>query len=298
MTAAVSNPRGGWLQRAGLFPALGLVGVFLLVPLALILVYSFLAKGNYGGVEWVFSTAAYEKVLFTTMLDGSKVLNWTFLVVLFRSVALALLTTIICLLIAFPAAYFISRQRTFVRGILLLLIMFPFWSNLLVRTSSWIILLRDHGLVNKVLMWMGLTDAPLTMLYTDGAVLVGLVYVYIPFMILPVYTSVERLDKRLVEAAFDLYATRLQTLRRVILPLTMPGMLAGSILVFIPSLGAFITPDLLGGGRKLMLGSLIQMQFTTARDWPYGAAISIVLLVLVIATLLFAAKRSTPAKAR
>lgn len=298
MTAARVSPDGGWLRGAGLFPALGMVGFFLLVPLALILVYSFLGKGDYGGVVWSFSTAAYEKILFVKKLDGSKMLNWAFFVVLFRSVLLALMTTVLCLLIAFPAAFFISRQRAFVKGILLLLIMFPFWSNLLVRTSSWIILLRDHGLVNKALMWLGLTDAPLTLLYTDGAVLIGLVYVYIPFMILPVFTSVERLDKRLIEAAFDLYASRIETLRRVIVPLTMPGMVAGSILVFIPSLGAFITPDLLGGGRKLMLGSLIQLQFTTARDWPYGAAISIVLLVLVVLALALAARRGTSAKAR
>ncbi len=290
--------RDRWLRTMSLAPALATVAFFLLIPLGLVLVYSFLTKASYGGVIWSFSTAAYEKVLFTTRLDGSRMLNEAFFIVLFRSFMLSLATTVICLALAFPVAFYISRKKPFTKAILLLLVMFPFWSNLLVRTSSWIILLRDHGLVNWMLLSVGVIDAPLPLLYTNGAVLVGLVYVYIPFMILPVFTSVERLDNRLIEASYDLYATRFQALREVIVPLAMPGILAGSILVFIPSLGAFITPDLLGGGRKLMLGSLIQLQFTTARDWPYGSALSIILLILVVTTLTLAARRKSSQEVR
>lgn len=283
---------------AGLIPATVAMGLFLVIPLGLVVIYSFLLKGTYGGVVWQLSFDAYRKIAFVTQLDGSRAINMTFVIVFFRSLVLAAATTLICALISFPAAYYISRRKPMTKGLLLLFIMFPFWSNLLVRTSSWIILFRDQGLINHMLQALGLIDKPLSLLYTDGAVLVGLAYVYLPFMILPVFTSVERLDRRLIEAAYDLYASRTQVLQQVILPLTRPGLIAGSILVFVPSLGAFITPELLGGGRKLMLGSLIQMQFTTARDWPYGGALSIVLLVLVVITFALTARRAGPATAR
>ncbi|MGE0007643.1 MAG: ABC transporter permease [Parvibaculaceae bacterium] len=297
MTAGEASGRRN-LRPAGLLPAMAAMGVFLVIPLGLVVVYSFLDKGTYGGVLWNFSLEAYRKILFAEQLDGSRVVNMTFVIVFARSLILAAATTAICALISFPAAYYISRRSAFAKGFLLLLIMFPFWSNLLVRTSSWIILFRDQGLINRILMGSGLTRTPLGLLYTDGAVLVGLVYVYLPFMILPVFTSIERLDRRLIEAAYDLYASKAQALRQVVLPLTRPGLIVGSILVFVPSLGAFITPELLGGGRKLMLGSLIQMQFTTARDWPYGAALSIILLVLVVATFVLTAARAGPRAAR
>lgn len=281
-----------WARSAGFLPAVVAIGVFLVIPMVLVAVYSLLAKGTYGGVIWQFSFEAYRKIAFIKQLDGSRAINMTFVIVFFRSLALAAATTMFCAVISFPAAYYISRRSALTKGLLLLFIMFPFWSNLLVRTSSWIILFREQGLINNILLALGLTEKPLGLLYTDGAVLVGLVYVYLPFMILPVFTSVERLDRRLIEAAYDLYASRTEVLRKIILPLTKPGLTAGAILVFIPSLGAFITPELLGGGRKLMLGSLIQMQFTTARDWPYGAALSIVLLGLVVIAFLVVAHRA------
>lgn len=280
----------------GLTPAGLLMGVFLLIPLALVAAISFMEGGRYGGVVWSLDGSAYQRLLFTPRLDGSVSLNTSFLTVFARSVILAAATTILCLLIAFPAAFYIARRSPMAKSALLLLIMFPFWSNLLVRTTSWIVILRDQGVANEILMWLGVTDSPLTLLYTDGSILVGLVYVYLPFMILPIFTSVERLDFRLVEASFDLFATRFQALRHVILPLTAPGALAGSILVFVPSLGAFITPDLLGGGKKLMLGSLIQMQFTTARNWPYGASLSMLLLALVLIALYLTARNASRAK--
>ncbi|MCB1431762.1 MAG: ABC transporter permease [Alphaproteobacteria bacterium] len=245
-----------------------------------------MTKGPYGGVIPEFSLDAYRKIILQEQLDGSFRLNYPLIVILWRSVFLAFVTTVLCLLIGFPAAYVIAQQSDRMKTLLLIFIMIPFWSNLLIRTIAWIVLLRDKGPINSFLMATGIIDHPLSMLFTNGAIVVGLVYVYIPFMILPIYTSVERLDKSVVEAAFDLYASRFQVFLKVIVPLTMPGIIAGCFLVLIPSIGAFVTPDLLGGGRKLMIGTLIQRQFTEARDWPYGAALSAVLLLLVIIALL------------
>lgn len=277
----------------GLSPAMLTMGIFLFLPLCLVVIFSFLDKGRYGGVNWVFDLDAYKRLVLVQRLDGSVQYNWSFINVFMRSFVLAALTTIICVLIAFPAAYYVSRRSARTKSILLLLIMFPFWSNLLVRTTSWILILRDFGLVNKTLMWLNIIGEPLTLLYTNGSILVGLVYVYIPFMILPIFTSVERLDFRMIEASYDLFASRLNTMRRIIIPLTSPGIIAGSILVFIPSMGAFITPDLLGGGKKLMLGSLIQLQFTTAKNWPYGASLSVLLMALVLVALFLLARASS-----
>ncbi|NIA71313.1 ABC transporter permease [Pelagibius litoralis] len=280
----------------GLTPAVTMMGAFMVIPLILVVVMSFMTRGQYGGIVWEFSTDAYQRLIYVTRLDGSLAYNLSFLAILSRSLVLAGLTTLICLLIAFPTAFYVARQSQRTKSILLLLIMFPFWSNLLVRTTSWIIILRDFGFVNQFLMWVGITSEPITLLFTNGAILVGLVYVYIPFMILPIYTSVERLDNGLLEASFDLFATRFQTVRHVIGPLTMPGIIAGSILVFVPSLGAFITPDLLGGGKKLMLGSLIHLQFTTARNWPYGASLSVLLLAAVLIAMFILARRAIRAR--
>ena len=277
----------------GLSPAMLTMGIFLFLPLCLVVIFSFLDKGRYGGVNWVFDLDAYKRLVLVQRLDGSVQYNWSFINVFMRSFVLAALTTIICVLIAFPAAYYVSRRSARTKSILLLLIMFPFWSNLLVRTTSWILILRDFGLVNKTLMWLNIIGEPLTLLYTNGSILVGLVYVYIPFMILPIFTSVERLDFRMIEASYDLFASRFNTMRRIVIPLTSPGIIAGSILVFIPSLGAFITPDLLGGGKKLMLGSLIQLQFTTAKNWPYGASLSVLLMALVLVALFLVARASS-----
>lgn len=273
----------------GLAPISVVIGVFLLIPLGLVIVMSFLKSGTYGGFEWQFDLSAYQKLLFSRRLDGSVTPNYGFLLVFGRSVLLAAATSVICILIAFPVAYYMSRCTPRTKNILLLMVTFPFWSNLLIRTLAWIVILRDQGLINQGLIALGLTDQPLPMLYTNGAILVGLVYVYIPFMVMPIFTSIERLDFRLVEAAHDLFASRWATLRHVIWPLTAPGVMTGAILVFVPSLGAFVTPDLLGGGKKLMLGGMIQAQFTAARNWPYGAALSVVLMAIVLISLYIAA---------
>lgn len=254
-----------------LLPALVWLGLFFFVPLALMLAISFASRGTYGGVEWTLSLANYVNVL-----------DPHYLKVFFRSVLLAAVTTAVCLVLGFPIAYYIARLPTRRQGIWLLLVMIPFWTNFLVRTYAWIFILRTEGLLNTVLISLGLIGSPIDVLYTETAIVIGLVYGYLPFMILPLYAAVERLPSSLVEAARDLYASRWALLWRVIVPLTKPGLVAGCILVFIPSLGAFMTPDLMGGARTMMIGNLIQHEYLVARDWPFGSAISLVLMALVL----------------
>ena len=203
---------------------------------------------------------------------------------------MAAATTGICLLLGFPLALFISRAGPR-KNIYLQLVILPFWTSFLVRLYAWLFLLRDTGLINTALQGLGLIHDPLPLLYNDGAVLLGLVYGYLPFMVLPVYATLERLDPALVEAAADLGARPWSTLLHVILPLSAPGIRAGGILVFIPALGAYLTPDLLGGGRTVMIGNLVQNQFTTARDWPFGSAVSVGLMALVGALVLLMLRR-------
>ena len=196
------------------------------------------------------------------------------------------MTTLVAFLLGFPTAYFIATRPVETRNIWLFLVTIPFWTNLLIRSFAILEIIRNQGLVNTVLIGLGVIDQPLDMLFTDIAILLGMTYVYIPLMILPIYASMERLDFRLVEAAYDLYASRWRVLMRVILPLVKPGVIAGSILVFIPSLGAYVTPRVLGGGKHLMIGNLIELQFGQGRNWPLGAALSLTLLVIVMAALM------------
>ncbi|MBI5410633.1 MAG: ABC transporter permease [Nitrospirae bacterium] len=247
------------------------MGIFFFLPLLLVLVISFASRGTYGGVEWTFSFANYA-----TVADP------LYLKIFLRSLALAVVTTALCLLLGFPLAYYIARLPARWQGVWLLLVMIPFWTNFLVRTYAWIFMLRREGLMNSFLMGLGVIDNPIEILYTDQAVLLGLVYGYLPFMVLPLYAAIERLPRSVVEAAWDLYAPAWAVFWRVILPLTKPGAVAGCILVFIPSLGAFITPDLLGGARTMMVGNLIQHEYLVVRDWPFGSAVSFVLMGLVL----------------
>src|SRR3954452_1642014 len=257
------------LRRWFLLPSWTWLGVLFAAPLAIVLGYSFLSRGPYGGVEQPSTFENYQR-LFDPL----------YLTILLRSFVTAALATALCLVIAFPAALFIARSTRH-RNLYLQLVMLPFWTSFLVRTYAWIFLLRETGLINTVLQSLGIIHGPLPLLYNDGAVLLGLVYGYLPFMVLPIYATLERLDPALVEAAADLGARPLTTVFRVIVPLAKPGMVAGSILVFIPCLGAYLTPDLLGGGRTVMIGNLVQNQFTTARDWPFGSAISMALMLIV-----------------
>ncbi len=271
------------MRKIFLLPARFWMALFFAAPLAIVCAYSFLTRGDYGGVElpWVLEN-------FTRLADP------LYLAILWRSVWIASLATVFCALLGFPLALFISRAGRR-KNLYLQLVLLPFWTSFLIRTYAWIFILRDTGLVNTVLMRLHLIAAPLQLLYNDGAVLLGLVYNFLPFFVLPMYATLERLDPALLEAAADLGARPFATLRRVILPVSAPGLVAGSVLVFIPCLGAYLTPDLLGGGKSVMLGNLVQNQFTTARDWPFGSAASLALM-LASALLLAGLMRSRIAR--
>jgi spermidine/putrescine transport system permease protein len=258
------------LRTAFLSPARLVVAVLFLAPLGVVCLYSFLTRGAYGGVRPPWSAASFVR-LFDPL----------YAVILIRSLLMAACATLLCLVLAFPAAWFISRAGRR-KNLYLHLVIIPFWTSFLVRTYAWLFLLRDTGLFNTVLQALGLIKEPLPLLYNDGAVLLGLVYGYLPFIVLPIYATLERLDRNLLEAAADLGARPWATLTRVIVPLSAPGIRAGAVLVFIPTLGAYLTPDLMGGGKSIMIGNLIQNQFTTARDWPFGSAVSLALMVLAM----------------
>lgn len=280
----INRTRRNWLLSA---PALVVLAAAASGPLLIVLVYSFLSAGEYGGVVWKFSTDAwFNVVFFRDIFDGTTTLADAHMRILWRSVRLSSITTLITLMIGFPTAYVIATRPRKTRSFWLFLITVPFWTNLLIRTFAILEVIRNEGLINIGLQRLGIIDAPIQMLYTDFAIMVGMTYVYLPLMVLPLYASMERLDFSLVEAAYDLYATRHKVLRRIIVPLVKPGIIAGSILVFIPSLGAFVTPRVLGGGKKMMLGNLIELQFGAGRNWPLGAALSVTLLALVMAALL------------
>ncbi len=277
--------RWKWLLCA---PALTILVLAASGPLLIVLVYSFLTPGNMGGVIWEFSTEGWFRVFFRRdIFDPEDVsLNTAHLTILWRSVWLSLQTTVICAVLGFPTAWFIATRPANTRTVWLFLITIPFWTNLLIRTFAIQELIRNSGTINTLLIWAGVIDAPIQMLFSEFAILLGMAYVFLPLMVLPLYAAMDKLDFRLVEAGYDLYASRLQVLRHVILPLVKPGFIAGSILVFIPSIGAYVTPRVLGGGRTLMLGNLIDLQFGQGRNWPLGAALAITLLVIVVAALL------------
>ncbi|GMG83005.1 ABC transporter permease [Paralimibaculum aggregatum] len=277
--------RRRWLLN---LPAILWLILFAAGPLLVVLLYSFLAAGDYGGVRWELSTDGWFAVLMTRdIFDDTLRLQDAHLAIFWRSVKLSVMTTLACLLLGFPTAYFIATRSRANRNLWLFLITIPFWTNLLIRTFAMLEWIRAQGVINSVLTGLGIVDEPVQMLYTDFSIMLGMTYVYFPLMVLPLYASMEKLDFRLVEAAYDLYASRLQVLRGVIVPLVSPGIVAGSILVFIPSLGAYVTPRVLGGGKQMMLGNLIELQFGQGRNWPLGAALSISLLALVMVALIF-----------
>ena len=271
----------GWerLRAWFLLPAWIWMAVLFAAPFAIVIVYSLLTRGAYGGLGLPWTAENYQR-LFDPL----------YLSIVLRSFAMAAATTVICLLLGFPLALFISRAGSR-KNIYLQLVILPFWTSFLVRLYAWLFLLRDTGLINTVLQKLGLIHNPLPLLYNDGAVILGLVYGYLPFMVLPLYATLERLDRNLLEAAADLGAKPWVALTRVVIPLSAPGIRAGAILVFIPCLGAYLTPDLLGGGKTVMIGNLIQNQFTTARDWPFGSAVSLTLMAIVLVLLLVFVRR-------
>lgn len=276
-----------------LLPTWLIIGVLLLLPVLLMVVYSFLTKEFRGGVDWKFTLAAYDQFFLTRGLFGDEParIEWTYITIFWRSIWQAVLATLLCLVIGFPTAWFIATRPVRSRGIWLFLITIPYWVNLLIRTVSLRFILRDNGPLNDALIAMGLIDAPLPILNSDVAVQIGLFYSYLPFMVLPIYAAVERYDFALCEAAADLYASRWQALWHVVLPAVRPGILAGAILVFIPALGAFLAPDLLGGAKAFMIGSLIDEQFRGSQgNWPFGAAVSVILMTLVLIALFIQAR--------
>jgi spermidine/putrescine transport system permease protein len=276
-----------------LLPTWLVIGCLLLIPVLLMTVYSFLTKEFRGGVEWNFTLAAYEQFFINRGLFGDEPpqVEWTYITIFWRSIWQAALATLLCLVIGFPAAWFIATRPARTRPVWLFLITIPYWVNLLIRTVSLRFILRDNGPLNEALIGIGLISEPLPILNTNIAVQIGLFYSYLPFMVLPIYAAVERFDFALSEAAADLYANRWQTLMQVVIPVVRPGIVAGSILVFIPALGAFLAPDLLGGAKNFMVGSLIDEQFRGSQgNWPFGAAISVILMTLVLIALLIQAR--------
>ena len=266
-------------------PALLTIIALMVAPMAIALAYSFLTPSPYGGVETPFTAASYIRVLFERDFDGRLAFDPTYLIIFGRSIVQAGVATVVCIAIGVPFAWWMATRSSRRQKLLVLLVTVPFWTNLLIRTYCWVLILRDNGLVNQALTAAHLTSTPITFLYSDGAILLGLVYANLPFMVLPIYAAVEKLDLRMIEAAHDLYAGRAVILRRLVWPLARPGVAAGSLLVFVPALGSFLAPDILGGGRKLMIGTLIQQEFTTARDWSFGAALSTVLTAAVLLAL-------------
>ncbi len=256
-------------------PGLLYVTLFMTVPLLIVASYAFLERGRFGGVQGEFSLDAF-----------SKALDSVYLSILGNSVVIAGITTVLALLLGYPAAYAIARLPRRWRTVALVLVVLPFWSNFLIRTYAWIVLLNTEGPLNAALVGLGIVDSPIGLLYNRGAVVVGLLYAYLPLVILPVYAAIERLDPQLQEAARNLGASKARTFLDVTLPLTLPGAMIGAIFVFVPSLGNFVVPELLGGGKSEMIGNLIRDQFLVARNWPFGAVLALSMVAFLV--LLFA----------
>lgn len=291
------DPLRSWL----LLPSWVVIGVFLLIPVGLMLVISFMTKEFRGGVVWEISLAAYDQFLFDRGLfgDDPPTIQWTYIVIFLRSIIQATIATFFCLIIGFPTAFFIATREARNRTFWIFLVTVPYWVNLLIRTVSLKFLIRDNGPINEFLIAFGLISEPLGLINTNIAVQLGLFYSYLPFMVLPIYASVERFNFTFSEAAADLYADKWSTLRRIVFPLVAPGIAAGCILVFIPSLGAFLAPDLLGGAKNFMIGSLIEEQFKgNAGNWPFGAAASMILLTMVLIALLLYTRQQAKSESR
>jgi spermidine/putrescine transport system permease protein len=278
------NVRRNWLMSV---PALLVMGLCASLPMLVMVVYSFLTPGKYGNVEWAFSPDGWTGLFLTRdIFDGT--LGWAdaHLTILWRTIRLSTMTTILCFAVGFPTAWFIATRPAKSRAFWLFLITIPFWTNLLIRTFAINELIRNEGLINTILLKLGVITTPIQMIYSDGAMLAGMVYVYLPLMVLPLFAVMDRFDMRLLEAGYDLYASRWQILTRILLPILRPGIVAGCILVFIPSLGAYVIPRVLGGGKNMMLGNLIELQFGQGRNWPLGAALAVFLAIIVFATML------------
>lgn len=256
--------------------------IFTVVPLIIIVVYSFSQRDSYGNIVYKFTLDNYKN-FFTPI----------YLNVLWKSIKLSFYSTIICLLMGYPMAFIMSRAKSKNRNFMALLFIVPLWTNFLLRTYSWMGLLRDQGLFNEILLWLGIIDEPIKMLYTNGAVMLGMVYNFLPFMVLPIYSVLLKMDKNLVEAARDLGANEVEVFRKVIFPLSFPGVATGIVMVFMPAVSTFVISDLLGGGQTILLGNLIQNQFMAARNWQFGSAVSVLMMIILIASMTYFAKNSS-----
>jgi spermidine/putrescine transport system permease protein len=271
-------------------PATLFLGIFFLGPLLVMIIYSVLAPGLYGGVEWEFYHWNYGRIL--GWADGEwEEFDPVYIQIFLRSARLALTNVLITLALCYPAALWVSCLSPRWRTLVVFLITLPFFVSLVVRLFAWVLILRPTGFLNIALMGLGLVSEPIDIIFTETAVLIGLAYVLLPFMFLPIYASVEKLDPSLLEASADLGAGRFRTFLRVTLPLTLPGIAAGSVLVFIPSLGNFVVPDLLGGAKVLMIGNLVEQQFLSARNWPFGAALSVMIMAVMFVLILIYIRR-------
>ncbi len=281
----------------GLLPSRLLMGFALILPIFIIAAVSVATRGAYGGFTWDFNLAGYSQILFNEGWTGELEFTPQYLLIIGRTFLLAGATTLICLLFAVPVAYFISRQPANRKALLVYLVTLPFWVSMILRVYAWMIILGKDGTLPSLLEQLGF-PAGMSFMFNDGATLTAMVYTAMPLMVLPVFASIEKLDGTLIEASHDLYGDRWVTLRRVILPLTAPGLVAGAILVFVPALGAVLEPTLMGGGKQMMMGSLIQLQFGGGRNWPFGAAIAMTLMVLVMLFLIATALRAARREAR
>ncbi len=277
--------RNRWLLS---LPAMLIITFAAAGPLLVVLIYSFLTPGDYGNVVWKFSTDAWVNVVLQRDIFDDT-LQWAdaHLSIFWRSLSLSVITTVLTMIFGIPTAYFIATRPGRQKELWLFLITIPFWTNLLIRAIAVQELIRNEGVINTFLIRFGVIDTPIQMLFTDFAIALGMTYVYLPLMALPVYASIEKLDFSLIEAGYDLYANRWKMFWRITLPLIRPGVIAGSILVFIPSLGAYVIPRVLGGGKNLMFGNLIELQFGQGRNWPLGSALALTLMAMVIIALLY-----------
>lgn len=282
MSSDGTSGEGGWGRRFALWmvgPGALVLLVLFLLPMAIVAAYAVLTVGEQG-----------RPGLPLTLANLRRSLDPVYLGIVARSLRLAALCTGCCLLIGFPVAWVLRGMRGPARDLALLALVLPSWTNLLVKNYAWIVLLRQEGIVNSVLLGLGVIGEPLPLLFNEWAVLIGLVHTFLPFMVFPLYASLEKLDPTLLEAARDLGASRWTRFRRVVLPACAPGIAAGAILVFVPSLGSFVTPDLLGGARSMMVGNLIQNQMLLARDWPFGSALSVWLMAICLGLILLAGR--------
>jgi len=273
--------RPGWRAWALLAPMVLWLIVFVVIPGIILLVYSLCERDEVGGVIFKFSFDNYQRVF-----------DPVYLRIFGRSIGYAALTTVLCVVIGYPVAFYIGRAHEALRNRLLLLVMVPFWTSFLIRTYAWITILKQEGMLNSLVQTMNLGLEPFNLLYTPTAVIIGLVYAYLPFMILPIYGSAEKLDNSLIEAAYDLGAGPVRAFSSVIVPLTMPGIAAGTLLVFVPAIGMFAITDLMGGAKVPMIGNVIQNQFLQARDWPFGAALGVIFMLMFALTYVILQRRA------